>query len=300
MSDIEDFQDLPKLRPCQDDDTTQESSSSDDDGPGSRLPPKVRNWTFEQRFPSYAEAKSFVVNQKDESGSKVWIYKRNSGNSIYFDCTQHKLRKCQAAVKLILDKTNQSASLFRDSTEHHHEERNSGKLTQEQKVVISEAYYQMGIKKPKGINGELRNRNMREIKSGTLSRYIRLMRDKQNPRIKSFYDFEKWCEGKFKFIPSDLPQYDLDEPFILSYQVKEDSNPSFLRVIITSRRLLMIGELAKCICADATHQLNWNKFPTLVFGTVDQNKSFHPFGVALVSHERGEDYGYVFSELKKQ
>ncbi len=52
--------------------------------------------------------------------------------------------------------------------------------------------------------------------------------------------------------------------------------------------------LTDIIHIDATYMLNW---PVLVCGSTDKSKKFHPFGVALVSHEKTEDFSLIFIYL---
>ena len=73
----------------------------------------------------------------------------------------------------------------------------------------------------------------------------------------------------------------------------------YVRVLVSTKRLLESAVNAQVLCADATHKLNWNGFPTILVGTIDKGRHFHPFGIALSSHERTEDFSWVFQELKK-
>ena len=40
-------------------------------------------------------------------------------------------------------------------------------------------------------------------------------------------------------------------------------------------------------------------YPCLTVGTTDKNKSFHPFGLAIVFRETEEDIAFVFNAIKK-
>ena len=40
-------------------------------------------------------------------------------------------------------------------------------------------------------------------------------------------------------------------------------------------------------------------YPCLTVGTTDKNKSFHPFGLAIVFRETEEDFSFVFNAIKK-
>lgn len=42
----------------------------------------------------------------------------------------------------------------------------------------------------------------------------------------------------------------------------------------------------------------WQGFPVLQFGTTDKSRKFHPFGLAVCSHETAVDFEFVFTSLK--
>ena len=52
------------------------------------------------------------------------------------------------------------------------------------------------------------------------------------------------------------------------------------------------------ISVDATYKLIYQGFPVLLTGTTDIMKHFHPFGLAITSHETSEDFAFVFNSLK--
>ncbi len=52
------------------------------------------------------------------------------------------------------------------------------------------------------------------------------------------------------------------------------------------------------IQADATYKISLNGFPLLVLGTSDADRHFHPFGVALCSTEKQQDFAFAFNTIK--
>lgn len=63
---------------------------------------------------------------------------------------------------------------------------------------------------------------------------------------------------------------------------------------VTSRKLAN----RKNVCIDATYKLNWMGFPLIIMGTLDRTKRFDPMIYACSSHERTEDYEFVFRSVK--
>ena len=50
--------------------------------------------------------------------------------------------------------------------------------------------------------------------------------------------------------------------------------------------------------SDATYKLVFEGFPVMTVGTVDKNKSFHPFGLAVCSDEQQDDFRFLFNSIK--
>lgn len=62
---------------------------------------------------------------------------------------------------------------------------------------------------------------------------------------------------------------------------------------------LLLGALnTQFICADATYKLNWQGYPLLVVGNTDQDRHFHNVAVVVSTHERTEDFLFMFQKLK--
>lgn len=56
-------------------------------------------------------------------------------------------------------------------------------------------------------------------------------------------------------------------------------------------------EVNKVHC-DSTYKLIWQGYPVVQIGTTDAQRKFHPFGLAVCTHETTEDYKFVFRSLK--
>lgn len=114
------------------------------------------------------------------------------------------------------------------------------------------------------------------------------------PPILKLGDLREWCR-KHESFPSDV-----NEAFVLSHEYSsvfvKDLN---FRFILSTPLLLEKLMHAKSICIDATYKLNWLSFPLIVLGRVDLNKRFHPLAYACCSHEKKEDYMFVFESVKK-
>ena len=67
------------------------------------------------------------------------------------------------------------------------------------------------------------------------------------------------------------------------------------KLFISTVRLLKLANKADTINADATYKLVWNGSPVLINGHTDMDKKFHPIGLAICKHERGEEFEFIFN-----
>lgn len=105
-------------------------------------------------------------------------------------------------------------------------------------------------------------------------------------------DLMKWCDEHSKF-PTDH-----NEAFVLAHESSSIQDSMSFRFTMTTPNLLAKLASRKTICIDATYKLNWMGFPLIIMGTVDRAKRFHPLIYACSSHERSEDYIFVFQSVK--
>jgi len=95
-----------------------------------------------------------------------------------------------------------------------------------------------------------------------------------------------WCEENDSAI-------DLDEPYVIAYQINTENKPSF-RMCISTERLIRQMRFATHLCADGTYKLTHNNYPLIIPGSTDLAKQFHPFGLALCMNEEKSDFAFVF------
>lgn len=117
-------------------------------------------------------------------------------------------------------------------------------------------------------------------------------RKRDNQPIIHVGDLMKWCEERTAF-PTNP-----DDGFVLGYDcLTSEDNQSF-RFCLSTPNLLDKLSNALVIAIDATYKLNWMGYPLIILGTVDNTKKFHPLVYSCSSHERTEDYEYVFKTIK--
>lgn len=121
----------------------------------------------------------------------------------------------------------------------------------------------------------------------------KLSRSKYGACKLSLGELERWLIDN-----SAIPDSDT-EPFVVNYEIYYDENdePQF-RFFVSTKKLLSLAVGVKKIHADATYKIVWQGFPVLLVGTKDLARSFHPFGVAVCTHEKSDDFKFIFSSLK--
>ena len=138
----------------------------------------------------------------------------------------------------------------------------------------------------------LQTLNLKEPAKSKLQSFVRTVRENTLgcPTILAA-EIEQWCEQRTS-VPSDE-----DEPFVLKYYVnKKSENPDeqCLKVVLSTRRLLLFTSLLSLIQIDATYKLVWQGYPVIIAGTSDKNNVFHPFLLAVTNGESTEDFTFVF------
>ena len=94
---------------------------------------------------------------------------------------------------------------------------------------------------------------------------------------------------------SEIPADD-DEVFCGKFECVALPQKTF-RIFITTKRLLSFTTLTSHILADATYKLITQGFPVLTCGTTDKAKQFHPYGIAVTTNERQEDFAFLFTAI---
>lgn len=100
-----------------------------------------------------------------------------------------------------------------------------------------------------------------------------------------------WCEEH-----SDVPD-NSDEPYVVNYEFKAKEE-QYVRIFISTQRLLTIAVRVNHLHADATYKLIYEGYPVLLVGITDMNRSFHPCGIAITCSEKSEDYAFLFKSWK--
>lgn len=68
---------------------------------------------------------------------------------------------------------------------------------------------------------------------------------------------------------------------------------------IMSPRLLLNANTANIIHADATHKINVQRYPLLIFGTTDKtpDQKFHLIAIMISKHETADDFAFAFKAI---
>lgn len=106
-------------------------------------------------------------------------------------------------------------------------------------------------------------------------------------------DLSEWCEKRMTF-PNEK-----DEAFVLGFECSTTENDQHFKFCMSTPHLLDLLSNAKVISIDATYKLNWMEYPLIILGVVDNMKRFHPMVYCCSSHERTEDYTYIFETVKQ-
>ncbi|CAM4913432.1 unnamed protein product [Rotaria socialis] len=137
--------------------------------------------------------------------------------------------------------------------------------------------------KPKRILEILEEKGLPVPKKQQLSSYLISLRKKYyGASTISLGELEAWCQRN-SLIPDDD-----DKPWVLKYQIeyddeinKDDDNKNKFRFFVTTRRLLFNA-----------------RSPCFIIGTTDMITQFHPFGFAVCSNEKQNDFEFIFSYLR--
>lgn len=106
-------------------------------------------------------------------------------------------------------------------------------------------------------------------------------------------DLMEYCDGM-----SDFPS-NPDTPFVFAHKSSEMEEELGFIFNMSKPRLLSKFNGTNKICIDATYSLNWLGYPLIVMGTVDRRKVFHPLVYACTTHEKTQDYEFVFASVKE-
>ena len=140
------------------------------------------------------------------------------------------------------------------------------------------------------LNTALLNRGISGHTSRQLGSYLTRLKEKlQGPPNISYSELREWCENH-----AAIPEED-DDVYVLHHEVAETRG---VRVIMSTRRLLVNGSKSEVVHVDATYKLTWNGFPVLISGVTDGGRQFFPTVFAVMQGETTEDYTVLLQTMK--
>lgn len=256
-------------------------------------------WIFERTFSSKQEAAEAIKTEKCWS----YHYKNSSstGIRINYRCNMMKFRgaQCASGIYLLFDSRNQSVHLYRTDAVHTHDDEANkenavNKICGEIEAEIRAAFDIN--QKPKSILYNLVRKGFKPPTKSTLNNFLAKLRKERFGSVRLNYGtLEQWLAENVD-VPSDE-----NKPFIVKYYIQiddDDDEKSKFRFLVSTKLLLKNAVNVDKIHTDATYKLNWQGFPVLLIGTTDSNRKFHPFGVAVCTNERSEDFEFIFQSLK--
>ncbi|CAF4217556.1 unnamed protein product [Rotaria sp. Silwood2] len=214
--------------------------------------------------------------------SKHYTNYSEIGRKVYYRSRKSKLRgpQCSAGVYLFYHVESDQVSVYKTEADHEHHEGNVRGIDENVKKCIEDLFND-GITKPKQIIRALQTRNF------GLPSYV---------QIKNFFvQYKKKKFGSYIVSLGELEQCDEEDE---NEEDEEDVDGNKFRVFLSSVRLLNIASISSHIHADAAYKLIWQGFPVLITGTTDLKKVFHPFGLAICSNEKTEDFEFIFNSIQ--
>lgn len=269
-------------------------------------PPKQKRrrihkvWTLEETFKSKSEAIAAVESEK------MWSYyyenKSDAGLRINYRCNLMKFRgqQCASGLYLLYDSRNANVHLYRAESPHTHDDDDNkenavDRISGELEARIR-SLFQLNVK-PKAILYTLVKEKFKPPTKTKLTTFLnKIRKEKFGSEKLHFGTLEKWLEET-----SPVPSSD-NQPFVVAYKVCTDEDNfenSIFRFFVSTKLLLNQAVNAKILHTDATYKLVWQGFPVLQIGTTDADRKFHPFGIAVCTNERADDFEFIFRSLRE-
>lgn len=255
-------------------------------------------WNLEYTFPNLDDC-MYAINE-DECWTKQKVLYTTNGTKTGYRCKHVKRRgkQCSAGIYTIHDfePNNTAVRLYRKNLSHDHGT-NANQVTALSDVIKQQIIqlYDTGLK-PKGI-------------------LYRLQQDPENvvpsiDRIRNVIEMHKLKKyGKSNMTMNELQTFcnahsaipdDDDTAFVAAFERSRiEDDEKWFRLFITTKRLLINSIKAACIHADGTYKMNIQNFPVLTIGTTDKDQTFHLLGLGISTHERAEDYGFLFDTVQR-
>lgn len=240
-----------------------------------------------QTFDNLDDAKNYLESLK--IWSAYYPTKSNDGERLKYRCNKVKFRakkQCAASLYLLCDSRSSKVHLFVSVADHDHDENVDYvyEIAEETKDAIQDMF-RMGITKPKQIMNNLLMKNFELPDSKKFDSFLKTLRAERDGSSKiSLGDLKKWLED------NSLVPVEKTKPFVVHFEISfNEKNPHF-RFFISSKVLLSLAIDATKVHTDATYKLTWQGYPVFQIGTTDMHRSFHPFGIAVCTNEKTDDF----------
>lgn len=254
-------------------------------------------WLLEFVYPNMNDCQKAI--DKEDCWTKHKTLSTANGTKTGYRCKHVKRRgkQCSAGIYTIhgFDPNSSAVRLYRKNLAHDHgtSENQVTAISDEMKAKIIDMYGRG--EKPKGIMYQLQRDPENIVPSMDRLRNVIEM-----------YKLQKY--GKSNVTMNDLQKFydrhsaipiDEDQAFVAGFQRSNAGDVNnWFRLFATTKRLLLNSINADCIHADGTYKLNIQNYPILTVGTTDKTQRFHLLGMAVVAHERTEDYQFIFDAVQ--
>lgn len=266
---------------------------------------KTRNrftWATEKVGNSLDEAVDNIMSE----GFKLYDdHDLKCGQKFYFRCgTIPKARKqwCDKRYAVYLPSDSNDIITLTNGLKHNHNDLLEGQKRLVTKEMISFIYelYDNGTTLPSSVLAHIKSARQKynlfkdepDPNKRQLEYIHKKYTDEKVKPMKNVGELMDWCQNH-----SEFPK-DQNEAFVLGYESCSITDEMSFRFTMSTPLLLAKIAKRELICIDATYKLNWLGFPLIIMGTIDREKKFHPLIYACSSHERTEDYAFVFKSVK--
>ena len=270
------------------------SDASTNDNPDESIDednPKPRsNWLVEMIFNNETEAKKAIRNK--------WSYMKTNytkrGPKEYYKCALNK--KCPAKMFLHYISTNETVNMFRNDKQHEHQHKIECRGIRKELKDELIKLFEINVTAPLTIIYNLRKMNYKNLPTPKqISNFLSKYRKKEIGDTKLNFDQLQYKCEQLSTEPADP-----NKPYIISYEVNaSQKDTKSFRFCVSTRNLLQLAKQHdQFLCTDATYKLNYQGYPVLLVGHVDQNRQFHPTCIAVTINETSEDYAYIFNSVR--
>ena len=234
---------------------------------------------------SLTEAQEYIKNLEKDVCSWRFVNESKSGSTFYYTCT---ISSCPSKCYILC---GDSTDIYRSNDKHLNHEKSKRGLDDKTKECIAKIY-ETGTTLPLQILYQLKQQHDISVSKTSLANYLVSYKKKKfgNSTI-YLHEVEEFCE-KYNHVPVSE-----DEVFVSNYSIDE-IEASFIIFLTTKRLLGLVKFNSKHVCADATYKLVWQGYPVLIVGTINKEKKFHPYGLALTVNEETVDFEFIFRSIK--